>query len=73
MARELVRWHAPRAAEVIAEKILLLLNARHSSRWKALSNPDPSSPSRQNTKDHGEQAASVPHKGSADHTLSVPA
>ncbi len=73
MARELVRWHSPRAAEMIAEKMLLVLNARHSSRWKALSNPDPSSPSRQNAQDHGEQAASAPRKAGSDPTLSVPA
>ncbi len=73
MARELVRWHSPHAAEVIAEKILLLLNARHSWRWKALSHPDPSSSARENTKDHGEQAPSAPHQGGSDPTLSVPA
>jgi UDP-N-acetylglucosamine--N-acetylmuramyl-(pentapeptide) pyrophosphoryl-undecaprenol N-acetylglucosamine transferase len=73
MARELIRWHSPRAAEAIAEKILLLLNARHSWRWKALSNPEPSSPPRQNTNDHGVQAASPPRQDSSDPTLSVPA
>ena len=34
MAAELVRWHSPHAAEMIAEKILLLMNAMNSGRWK---------------------------------------
>jgi UDP-N-acetylglucosamine--N-acetylmuramyl-(pentapeptide) pyrophosphoryl-undecaprenol N-acetylglucosamine transferase len=36
MAAELARWHSPRAAEMIADKILLLINAMNSGRWKNL-------------------------------------
>ena len=33
MARELVRWHAPNAAEMIAEKMVLLLKALDHGQW----------------------------------------
>ena len=37
-ARELVRWHAPHAAEMIAEKMLLLMNALDHGQWSQAPN-----------------------------------
>jgi len=34
MTAALARWEAPHAAELIAERILALVEARHPGRWK---------------------------------------